>query len=151
MSSTVIDGSMSALLMDNVSHTINKFATILSTNAMGKYGYAKAFDDTEQNKVVSIKTEDTDLFGISQKVSIVSLEKMRSLLQYIDTTDKGNRLEVFNKMVSECTQEQRIYVNVLCNIKKLTDNQISSPSNSYITMDYFSRDDDIHDEDCPCC
>jgi hypothetical protein len=157
MASNVIDASMSTLMMDNVSNAnnscvwLNQFATILANNAMSKYGYATAFDSCNLNEVVSIKTEDTDLFGISQKVNIVSSEKAKSFLTYLDTTDNGNRVEVLNKMMRECNPKQRIVVSVLCNLKKLTDEQISSPSNSYITMDYFERDEDKHGEECPCC
>jgi hypothetical protein len=151
-SSNVIDASVSTLMMNNMSNNwFNQFAAILATNAMSKYGYATAFDSCSLNQVVSIKTEDTDLFGISQKVNIVSSDKMKSLLTYLDTTDNGNRVEVLDKMMRECNANQRIVVNVLCNIKKLTDEQVSSPSNSYITMDYFERDEDKHGEECPCC
>ena len=151
MASNIIDGSMTALTMENINHTndihdwFNTFTSLLYKNAMSQYGYAKAFDTTNIDEVVSIKSEDTDLFGISQKVSTVSHNAMKRLLTYIDTTDNGNRVKNFDKMVRDCKEEQRIVVSILCNIKKLTDNQVSSPSNSFIKMDYFKRDD------CSCC
>jgi hypothetical protein len=156
---TTIDGSLSALMMNNIMKPVanardwlSQFTSILTRNAMIKYGFEKAFDECEsKTSILSIKTEDNDMFGLSHKVSVVSLDKIMHLLTYLDGTDKGNRVNIMEMMLTDCGPQQRIVVNVLCDLKKITDNKISSPSNSFVFIDYFSKESGNHGEQCPCC
>jgi hypothetical protein len=159
MGGTTIDGSMSTLMVNNkMSPTSNagewlsQFTSILTNSAMSKYGFSKAFNECDNtNVLISIKTEDNDMFGISHKVSAVSFNTMRGLLTYLDSTDKGNRVTILEMMMSDCKPDQRIVVNVLCNLKKFTENNMSSPSNSFVYIDYFTKNDDAHASNCSCC
>jgi hypothetical protein len=158
MGSTVIDGSLSSLLLENMMKPVSnvqewlyKLTSILTRGALLKYGLHKAFDECDNsNSIISIKTEDNDMFGISHKMSITTKDNINSLLAFIDSTDNGNRVKVLDMMISECEPEQRIVVNILCNLQKFTENKLSSPSNSFVFIDYFTKDDGDH-ENCSCC
>jgi hypothetical protein len=134
--------------VQNVQEWLTEFARILTKNALDKFGLERAFECCDVDEIVSIRTEDTGLFGITHKISVVSRDVIRKLLVFLDQSDAGNRVQIFDALTTEKNPDKRLVVNVLCNLKKFSEGKITSPSNSFVTIDYFNRN---QHEGCSCC
>lgn len=136
---------------DDKATWLAKYAGVLTTSALMRCGFKRAFDSCAFDDVLSIKTEDTGMFGITHKMSVVGVEQTRNFLHFLDNQYNANYEEQFNKVLERRKADERIVVNVLLNVDKLTDDTIKLESNRYVLIDTFTSYEDKHEGDCACC
>lgn len=132
---------------DDQNTWLAKYAGVLTTSALMRCGFKRAFDSCAINDVLSIKTEDTGMFGISHEISVVDIEQTIKFLRFLDT----DYIEQFNKVLLRKKDDERVVVNVLLNVDKLSDDTVKVNSNRYVLIDTFTSYDDQHIGNCACC
>lgn len=136
---------------DDKSTWLAKYAGVLTTSALMRCGFKKAFDSCTNGDVLSIKTEDTGMFGITHNMSIVGTEQTIKFLTFLDSQYNADYVEQFKTVLARKKEDERVVLNVLINVDKLSDDTVKVESNRYVLIDTFSSYDDQHDGDCACC
>lgn len=136
----------------NLNEWMLRYANALTTGALARVGLLKAYNSCKPNEILSIKTEDKDMFGISHKMNVVSIEQTERFLQSIDNMYDGNCVEQLHTAVKNRKKDERIVVNVMCGLDKLTDGKIKSKANCFVFIKAFNISDTLNGHNgCSCC
>lgn len=136
----------------NLNEWMLKYANALTTSALARVGLLKAYNSCEPNKILSIKTEDKDMFGISHKLNVVTVQQTEMFLQSIDNMYDGNCVEQLHTAIKNRKNDERIVVNVMCGLDKLTDGKIKSKANCFVFIKAFTIGDTLSGHNgCSCC
>jgi hypothetical protein len=136
---------------DDQNTWLAKYAGVLTTSALMRCGFKRAFDSCTINDVLTIKTEDTGMFGISHEISVVGTEQTIRFLRFLDNEYNADYTEQFNKVLVRRKDDERVVINVLLNVDKLSDDTVKVESNRYVLIDTFTSYDDQHTGNCACC
>lgn len=151
------DAAMSYLIKntfnknDDQNTWLAKYAGVLTTSALMRCGFKRAFDSCTSHDVLTIKTEDTGMFGISHEISVVGTEQTIRFLRFLDNEYNADYTEQFNNVLARRKDDERVVINVLLNVDKLSDDTVKVESNRYVLIDTFTSYDDQHTGNCACC
>lgn len=99
---------------DDLDVWMSKYANALTSGALARVGLLKLYNSCEPNNIISIKTEDKGMFGVSHKINVVTFQQTETLLGIIDNMYGINCVQQLTDAISKRKGNERIVVNVMC-------------------------------------